>query len=373
MRPNPYVVQALKYATLTLLGIVAVISVAALMKNANTGSVAGRLVAVQLQGEIPTMRFDEARAIDGFSAPADTSVIFTVPQGVRIPRITFFGGPDFDQKRYWGYCFSGNEVENKKSGLVGKKMYDGQFFYSLAERKAQTERPKVSDTDLPGILNSTITPDKRAPASIAEVLYGGQTCYVMSEVELPVGIDVDGDELNSERERELGTDPHYPDTDNDGIPDGPEVFVTKTNPKIADTDEDGLGDRCEDKNMNGTNDRGETSALVPDTDRDGLCDGNGFAPRCPEPKQTYCSTNAQGDRNCISRPSTPVFGEDMNQNCKVDQGETDPTNPETFGQPDWNYKWGKMQQQLGNRPTDAAIGTNAPEFPIPNLPVDTTD
>lgn len=369
MRPNPYVVHALKYATLTLAGIVVIIVAAVLMRQTNSGTVAGRLISAQQQGVIPTVKFDEQRAIEGFSAPADTSVIFTVPQGVRIPRITFFGGPDYDMKRYWGYCFSGNEVENKAKGLMGKAMYDGQFFYSLAERKAQSERPKAADTDLPGILNSTITPDKRAPASIAEILNGGQTCYVMSEAILPVGIDNDGDELNSERERELGTDPNYPDTDNDGIPDGKEVFVTKTNPKIVDTDEDGLSDRCEDKNMNGTNDSGETSALVPDTDRDGLCDGNGFGARCPEPKQTVCYNDDQGDRNCVSRPSTPVFGEDMNQNCTVDKGETDPTNPNTFGPPDWDYKWGQMQSQLGNRTSDSAIGNDAPEFPIPSLPV----
>ncbi len=371
MRPNPHVVHALKYATLTLLGAVLVVVFAWLTKQTDTGALSGRLLSQQQQGVIPTVRFDEQRAIEGFSAPADTSVIFTVPQGTRIPAITFFGGPDYWLKRFWGYCFSGNEVANKAKGLLGKQMYDGVFFYSIGERNAQTARPKVSDTDLPGILNSTIIPDKKAPASIAEILYGGQTCYVMSEVILPVGVDTDGDELNNEREREMGTDPNYPDTDNDGIPDGTEVFRTKTQVKIADTDEDGLGDRCEDKNMNGTNDKGETSALVPDTDRDGLCDGGGLAARCPEPKQTVCSNDNEGNRNCISRPSSPVFGEDMNQNCLVDQDETDPTNPNTFGPPDWHYKWGKMQSQLGNRPTDAAIGTDAPEFPIPNLPLDT--
>lgn len=372
MRPNPYVVHALKYATLTLLGIVVVVASAWLLKQANPSSTSGRLVSLQQQGVIPTVKFDEQRAIEGFSAPADTSVIFTVPQGVRIPRITFFGGPDYDLKRYWGYCFSGNEAENKQKGLLGKAMYDGQFFYSLGERQAQTARPKVSDTDLTGILNSTVTPDKKAPASIAEILYGGQTCYVMSEVILPVGIDSDGDELNNERERELGTDPNNPDTDGDGIPDGTEVFVTKTNPKDRDTDHDGLPDRCEDKNMNGQVDPGETSPLLADTDRDGLCDGNPLDPKatgCPEPRQTFCTNDVRGGRTCMERPSSPVYGEDMNENCQVDQGETDPTNPKTFGIPDWDYKWNKLQSQLGNRTGNSAVGTPAPSFPIPNFPV----
>lgn len=370
MRSNPYIVHALKYATLTLLGAIAIIAAAFLMKQSGTGSLTGRLVSQQVSGVTPTMKFDEARALDGFSAPADTNVIFTVPRGTRIPRITFFGGSDYNEKRYWGYCFSGNEVENKAKGYLGKKMYDGQFFYSLAERKAQTERPVHADNDLVGILDSTNQTDERKAMPAIEILSGGQTCYVMSEVALPVGTDRDGDELNSEREREMNTDPNYPDTDNDGIADGSEVFVTKTNPRLRDTDLDGLPDRCEDKNANGP-EEGETSATVVDTDRDGLCDGSGYASACPEPKQHTCYQDKNNERICDLRPSTPVFGEDMNQNCSVDTGETDPRNPETFGRPDWDYKWSKLQSQTGNRQMDTTYGTKAPEFPIPSLPVDT--
>lgn len=369
MRPNPYITQALKYATFTLLGCGAIVAGAGLMRGTANVPLAGRLTVSQQQGVIPTMRFDEHRAIDGFSAPADTHAIFTVPLGIRIPRVTFFGGQDYDQKRYWGYCFSGNEAANKQRGLRGKGMYDGQFFYSLGERKAQSERPVPSDDDLPGILQATVEVPERAPASIAEILYGGQTCYVMSEVILPVGVDTDGDTLNSERERELQTDLNNPDSDGDGIPDGSEVFVTKTQPKERDSDRDGLGDRCEDANMNGKQEKTETNALNPDTDRDGLCDGNGSGSACPEPKQVTCFLNAAGDRECESRPSFPVSGEDMNQNCAVDQNETDPKNPSTFGVPDFEHKWRQMQSQLGNRQSDSAIGRDAPElFPIPVMP-----
>ena len=46
----------------------------------------------------------------------------------------------------------------------------------------------------------------------------------------------------------------------------------------------------------------------------------------------------------------------MNQNCQVDRdskdggkSETDPTKPETFGIPDWQYKWNVFQSQQGKR------------------------
>lgn len=349
MRPSPYVVQALKYATLTLLGIVVVIGAVAVMQNTKTDVLTGRLVSEQEQGIIPTMNFDQKRTNDGFVAPKDTHVIFTLPEGTRIPRITFFGGAETDKERYWGYCFSGNEVSNKAAGRTGPAMYDGQFFYSLGERLEKSKRPpQPAGSDLVGILRDAKRPaaQPEAPASIAEIFQGGKTCYVMSSVDLPAGMDADGDSLNNTTERELGLNISTPDTDGDGISDGGEYFLSKTDPHERDTDKDGLSDRCEDKNGDGNLDNLETSPLVTDTDRDGLCDGNGFAPSCPEPKQTVCYQTPANDRECTSRPSGPAFGEDMNQNCIVDEGETDPRNQKTSGRPDWDYKWGLIIGRL---------------------------
>lgn len=368
MRSNPYIVQALKYATLTLLAIVVVIVVLAIFRTTNSSVLTGRLVNPQVNGgEVPTMTFSAERAIEGFTVPADIHVFFTVPEGIRIPRITFFGGPDYDLKRYWGYCFSGNENRNKAAGLTGKAIYDGQFFYSLGERKAQSIVTKAPDTDLVGILNDTTKTLHRAPASIAEIFYGGKTCYVMTAVALFAGIDLDNDEVIDAYERALGTDPYYPDTDRDGIPDGTEVFVTKTNPKLADTDQDGLPDRIEDKNANGRIENDETSPLNADTDRDKLCDGGGrdvrgdFPAGCPEARTTVC-TLVNGNRQCKSQPSSPANSEDANHNGIVDKGETDPRKPETFGVPDDVYKYRSLG--IGS---DSAVGTPVPEFPIPNF------
>jgi hypothetical protein len=305
------------------------------------------------------------RSHDGFTAPADTHVIFTLPMGVRIPRITFFGGADYDQQRYWGYCFSGHEQANKDAGKTGKAMYDGQFFYSLGERKAQVARPNVADTDLLGIKDQLHSTAPEMPKSIAEIFDttdGPKSCYVMSSVQLPAGLDDDGDDFNNTRERLAGTNPRYPDSDNDGIPDGSEVFITKTNPMSVDTDNDGLVERCEDKNANGKIEADETSATVADTDRDGLCDGNGLGIGCPEAHRNECTTGPQG-RQCIAVAATPVHGEDMNQNCMVDAGETSPRNPNTFGIPDFDYKW----NQFMTTSSYSSVNRTAPEFPIPDF------
>lgn len=375
MRPNPYVVHALKCATLTLVGIVVVIGAVAILQNMQTGSLTGRLVSQQEQGIIPTMNFDQRRVQAGFVAPKDSHIVFTLPYNTRITRITFFGGPKTDKEQYWGYCFTGNEAANKERGLTGKAMYDGQFFFSIGERLEQAKRPALpSDNDLSGILREAKRPPKEQemPKSTKEIFTGGQTCYVMSKVDLPAGLDADGDGLNDTSERELGLNPNNPDVDRDGIGDGDEYFFTMTNPKDPDTDHDSLGDRCEDKNADGKlSVATETSPLEPDTDGDGLCDGNAYyGTLCPEPRKTVCYQTPAGDRDCRSEPTTPINSEDVNMNCIVDQKdaknkETDPKKAETFGINDWIFKWNLLKAKGG---TDNAVGTPAPEFPIPALP-----
>jgi len=61
-------------------------------------------------------------------------------------------------------------------------------------------------------------------------------------------IDSDKDGLDDVREQELGTDPNKADTDNDGLTDGDEVLIWKTNPLNPDTDGDSYLDGEEVRN-----------------------------------------------------------------------------------------------------------------------------
>ncbi len=91
-------------------------------------------------------------------------------------------------------------------------------------------------------------------------------------------VDSDKDGLDDVREKQIGTDPHNPDTDGDGLSDGDEVIVYKTNPLNPDTDGDGLSDGDEVLIWH-------TNPLNPDTDGDGYPDGtevkNGYNPLGP--------------------------------------------------------------------------------------------
>ena len=86
--------------------------------------------------------------------------------------------------------------------------------------------------------------------------------------------DTDGDGLPDEVENVIGTDPNNPDTDGDGVTDGDEVLVFDIDPLNPDTDGDGLGDGEELAGPDGDRSTGdETDPNNPDTDGDGLTDG----------------------------------------------------------------------------------------------------
>jgi hypothetical protein len=80
----------------------------------------------------------------------------------------------------------------------------------------------------------------------------------------PTGDD-DRDGLSNEYELRIGTDPNSPDSDGDGINDGNEVLRTRTDPLSRDTDGDRITD-LEETNYSGTN------PLLRDSDADGSND-----------------------------------------------------------------------------------------------------
>lgn len=117
--------------------------------------------------------------------------------------------------------------------------------------------------------------------------------------------DYDNDGLTNSTERELGTDPENPDTDGDGLTDGDEVRRYYTDPKKSDTDGDNLTDYAEIFDH-------KTSPKSPDTDGDGLFDG----------EEITRKTNPQ-------QPDTDLDG--LLDGDEVSKHKTDPTKADTDG------------------------------------------
>jgi outer membrane protein OmpA-like peptidoglycan-associated protein/opacity protein-like surface antigen len=79
--------------------------------------------------------------------------------------------------------------------------------------------------------------------------------------------DSDADGLTDEEELQIGTNPHDPDTDKDGLSDFDEVRKFKTDPLNPDTDYDGLKDGVEVFSY-------KTNPTLRDTDNGGVADGH---------------------------------------------------------------------------------------------------
>lgn len=123
--------------------------------------------------------------------------------------------------------------------------------------------------------------------------------------------DSDGDGLPDLMERRLGTDPLNADSDNDGLPDGAEPNFN------VDHDLDGL-----------------INALDPDSDDDGLPDGLEAGVSLGVMPDLDPSTTTSPLLNDTDRGGVADGAEDLNQNGRVDPGETDPNDPDDDQDPD---------------------------------------
>jgi hypothetical protein len=137
--------------------------------------------------------------------------------------------------------------------------------------------------------------------------------------------DSDQDGLLDAIETILGTDPNNPDTDGDGLKDGEEINTYGTDPLNPDTDNDGLADR-EEVNLG-------TDPLKSDSDGDGLADGRevqlGTSPRMSD-------SDADGllDGDEITRGTNPLKSDTDDDGLldgKEIQRGTDPLKPDSDG------------------------------------------
>lgn len=102
-----------------------------------------------------------------------------------------------------------------------------------------------------------------------------------------------------ERESVFQTDPNHPDTDRDGLRDGDEAKFYRTDPTKADTDADSLSDFDELRQW-------RTNPLVGDSDGDGLTDGEEVFTYRTDPIKTDTDGDGFSDRVEVSHGSDPL-------------------------------------------------------------------
>ncbi len=142
--------------------------------------------------------------------------------------------------------------------------------------------------------------------------------------------DLDADGLSNGQEAILGTDPNDPDTDNDGIDDGDEVGndatlnLGDTNPLDADSDDDGIADGAERLGTDGMPNTGdETDPLDADSDNDGLNDGLEIGVTAIVPAGT---SDAGSIPFAGTNPASSNFTPDSDPTTTTDPGDPDTDN-----------------------------------------------
>jgi outer membrane protein OmpA-like peptidoglycan-associated protein len=141
--------------------------------------------------------------------------------------------------------------------------------------------------------------------------------------------DHDMDGLTKKVEKELGTDPDNPDTDGDGLKDGDEVNIYKSNPLNADTDGDGLKDGDEVYKY-------KTNPTETDSDGDGLKDGEEINVYKTDPSKADTDQDGLSDYEEIFTYKTDPLkadtdGEGLNDGDEVNKYKTNPLKADTDG------------------------------------------
>lgn len=190
--------------------------------------------------------------------------------------------------------------------------------------------------------------DKEAGTSDAFVTFGiGFSYYIFGDQ------DADKDGLRDGAERDIyKTDPTNPDTDGDGLKDGEEVNTHKTDPLKSDSDSDGLTDPEEittyktnpimaDADGDGLNDGEEvkahkTSPSNPDSDGDGLSDGQEVKDYKTDPLKADTDGDTLNDGDELRKLGTDPLKLDsdndgLNDGDEINMHKTDAAKADTDG------------------------------------------
>jgi len=142
-------------------------------------------------------------------------------------------------------------IKNKKFFVIGLialvvivVAVGGWFTYAkFFQTNDQEAAPKNLNTNQVVNTNQNITqPVNTNLSETTMVNTNTDTKVNVFPTEPEVDLDSDGDGLTDQEEKDLGTDPESPDTDNDELFDREEVMTFKTDPLDADTDGDGYSD-----------------------------------------------------------------------------------------------------------------------------------
>lgn len=127
--------------------------------------------------------------------------------------------------------------------VLGGLGFGGWYFYNkFTNSKTPTVATTTTTKQTQPVATQTNTVD-----TVSSTVSSSEVTASMNNDKILFGesVDSDHDGLDDVREKQLGTNSQKADTDGDGLNDGDEVIIWKTNPLVADTDSDGYTDGSE--------------------------------------------------------------------------------------------------------------------------------
>ena len=155
------------------------------------------------------------------------------------------------------------------------------FFSSSANTVSFTTAPLLGQTNAGSYFSGDIAEVLVYNRALTNVERQAVEVYLAKKY-LILDMDPDHDGLTTRQEQVIGTDPLNPDTNFDGLLDGPEYYSGLYSPTSMDVDGDGISNAQE--IINGTN------PFSADTDRDGVPDNLDYYPLDPTRSQPPAQT-----------------------------------------------------------------------------------
>ena len=197
-------------------------------------------------------------------------------------------------KIYNAYGTGVSAYKNESCYMIGYYITEA-FTYSVSFLKYNSSgyriwNKTIGEAYLTFYVSGGLTVDNHDNIYLAG--YTQSTTILPSTFNIKYGIDTDDDGLTDRLELVYGTSINDPDSDDDGLLDGPEVNIHGTDPKDADSDDDELSDGVEVNTYS-------TNPNNPDTDGDGYSD--------KEEIDMGTDPNDPNDPSPINPPPIPGF------------------------------------------------------------------
>ena len=235
-------------------------------------------------------------------------------------------------------------LEDTDGDTIADNIETNEMFCIYGETGDQCTDPTLEDTDGGGMNDAReIVTDETDPVNGTDDLDPKETDDDND------GLTLAEEDINGNGEVDEGeTDPNNPDTDDDGLKDGDEV-TRGTNPLNADSDGDGLTDGNEINN----NTWGPTKPLEPDSDEDGLSDGDEVNVHGTNPLATDSDGDglSDGDEIIIYGTNATIIDTDedgLGDGEEINTHDTNATNPDTDG----DFLDDGYEIDIGTKPND---------------------